>query len=137
MDCVFCKIVAGTIPSFKVYEDANTLAFMDINPLTAGHLLVVPKRHAVNLFDADESLVAETARVVTRIAKTLRTSLGVESLNLLQANGPDAFQSVAHLHFHLIPRRPDDGAGFDWKLVPGDMSAIKALAEKVKKGLGF
>lgn len=136
MDCVFCKIVAGTIPCFKIYEDSRTLAFMDINPVTAGHLLVVPKLHAVNLFDADEELVAQVARVAARIAKSLRKSLGIDALNLLQANGAAAFQSVAHLHVHLIPRRADDGAGFDWKLVPGDMAAIRALSEKVKAALG-
>lgn len=135
MDCVFCKIVAGTTPSFKVYEDANTIAFMDINPLTPGHLLVVPKRHAVNLFDADEGLVAETMRVATRIAKSLRESLGIDALNLLQANGAAAFQSVAHLHVHLIPRRSGDEAGFDWRLVPGDKEEIKGIAEKVKAAL--
>jgi histidine triad (HIT) family protein len=135
MDCVFCKIVAGSIPSFKVYEDAGMIAFMDINPLTAGHLLVVPKTHVANLFDADEALVADTMRVVTRIAKHLRKAVNVDAMNLLQANGAAAFQSVPHLHFHLIPRREGDRAGFDWKLVPGDMDAIKALAETVKQGL--
>ena len=136
MDCIFCKIVAGQIPCVKIHEDAETLAFMDINPLTTGHLLVVPKRHAANLFDADEALVTDTMRVVARIAKSLRTSLGVDSLNMLQANGADAFQSVAHLHFHLIPRRPEDKAGFDWKLVPGDMAELQRLGEKIKAGLG-
>jgi len=135
MDCVFCKIVAGTIPSFRVYEDAGTIAFMDIHPLTPGHLLVVPKRHVVNLFDADETLAADTMRVAARIAKSLPASLGVDSVNLLQANGAAAFQSVPHLHFHLIPRRAGDQAGFDWKLVPGDMAAIQGLAETVKRAI--
>ena len=136
MDCVFCKIVAGTIPAVKVHEDAETIAIMDINPLTPGHLLVVPKTHVETLFEADEALVAAVARVSTRIAKSLRKSLGIEALNLLQANGAAAFQSVPHLHFHLIPRRPDDGAGFDWRGIPGKMEEIRRLGELIKKGLG-
>jgi histidine triad (HIT) family protein len=136
MDCVFCKIVAGTIPCVKVYENAETIAFMDINPLTPGHLLVVSKTHMETLFQADEDQVAALARVAVRIAKSLRGSLGIDALNLLQANGAAAYQSVPHLHIHLIPRRPDDGAGFDWKLVPGNMDAIRELGERVKAGLG-
>ena len=136
MDCVFCKIVAGTIPAVKVHEDAETIALMDINPLTAGHLLVIPKTHVETLFEADEALVAAVARVSTRIAKSLRKSLGIEALNLLQANGAAAFQSVPHLHFHLIPRRPDDGAGFDWRGIPGKMEEIRRLGERIRQGLG-
>ena len=136
MDCVFCKIAAGVIPSVKVHEDAETIAFMDINPLTAGHLLVIPKTHVETLFEADEALVAAVARVSARIAKSLRRSLGIEALNLLQANGAAAFQSVPHLHFHLIPRRPDDGAGFDWRGVPGKIEEIRRLGEKIREGLG-
>ena len=135
MDCVFCKIVAGTIPAVKVHEDAETIALMDINPLTAGHLLVIPKTHVETLFEADEALVAAVARVSTRIAKSLRESLGIEALNLLQANGAAAFQSVPHLHFHLIPRRPDDGAGFDWRGIPGKMEEIRRLGERIRQGL--
>jgi histidine triad (HIT) family protein len=136
MDCVFCRIVAGSIPCVKVYEDAESLAFMDINPLTPGHLLVVPKAHVETLFDADEARVASLARIATRIAKSLRESLGIQALNMLQANGQAAFQSVPHLHLHLIPRRPGDGAGFDWKLVPGDMEEIRRLGETIRAGLG-
>ena len=131
MDCVFCKIVEGKIPSFKVYEDATTLAFMDINPLTPGHLLVVPKRHCVGLWDADDATLEAAIRVVRRVALGQKAVLGLDSLNLLQANGKWAAQSVPHLHFHLIPRREDDGAGMDWPLKAGDMDAIKALSSQI------
>ncbi len=131
MDCIFCKIVAGAIPSFKVHEDAATLAFMDINPLTPGHVLVIPKLHSATLFETDDAVLRDTIAAAKRVAIGLKATLGFDSLNLLQANGLWAAQSVPHLHFHLIPRREHDGAGMDWKLVPGDKDAIRRLAEKI------
>jgi len=136
MNCVFCRIAAGTLPSTKVYEDRSTLAIMDINPLTPGHLLVLPKAHMENLFDAEEDAVAEVIRAVVRLAKAIGHALKPEGLNLVQANGPAAFQSVPHLHFHLIPRRTDDGAGFDWKPVPGDLEAVRHTGEQIRAALG-
>lgn len=131
MDCIFCKIVAGEIPSFKVHEDDSTLAFMDINPLTEGHVLVLPKRHVTGLFDTDEETLTATMAAVRKMALAMKEALGVDSMNLFQANGPWAAQSVPHLHFHLIPRREGDGAGMDWPLKPGDMEAIGKLKEKI------
>jgi histidine triad (HIT) family protein len=131
MDCIFCKIVAGEIPSFKVHEDGDTVVFMDINPLTEGHVLVVPRRHCVGLWDADDATLAAAMRSVRRVALALKDALGLDSLNMLQANGKWAAQSVPHLHFHLIPRREDDGAGMDWPLEPGDMNALQALSSRI------
>jgi histidine triad (HIT) family protein len=136
MNCVFCRIAAGTLPSTKVFEDSSTLAIMDINPLTPGHLLVLPKAHIENLFAADEESVVNVIRVVVRIAKAIGQALKPEGLNLLQANGRAAFQSVPHLHFHLIPRRTGDGAGFDWKPVPGDLDAVRRLGDGIRAALG-
>ena len=136
MNCVFCRIAAGTIPSTKIYEDGSTLAIMDINPLTPGHLLVLPKAHVENLFDADEKTVAEVIRVVVRIAKAIRRGLKPDGLNVLQANGRAAFQSVPHLHFHLIPRREGDGAGFDWPPVPGKPEELSRLGGEIRAALG-
>ena len=135
MDCVFCKIVAGTIPCVKVHEDAQTLAFMDINPVTEGHVLVVPKQHCVSLFDATDPMLAATMHSVAMLARALRNALGLDSLNLLQASGPWAKQSVPHLHFHLIPRRENDGAPLDWELRPGERIRIEELAARVRKAL--
>lgn len=135
MDCIFCRIVAGEIPCVKVFEDNATIAFMDINPLTEGHLLVVPKTHVENLFDAEPGLLGDTMEAVSRVARVLRESTGAEGLSVIQANGAAAFQSVPHLHFHLIPRRAGDGAGFDWKPRPGDMAAIERLGERIAEGL--
>jgi histidine triad (HIT) family protein len=131
MDCIFCKIVEGKIPSFKVHEDRETLAFMDINPLTPGHLLVVPKRHSMGLWDVDEATLQATIRSVRKVALALKQALGLDSLNVLQANGKWAAQSVPHLHFHLVPRSEGDGAGMDWVPRPGQMDAIKALGGKI------
>jgi histidine triad (HIT) family protein len=131
MDCIFCRIVAGEVPSFKVYEDQETVAFMDINPLTAGHLLVVPKLHCKGLFDADEATLTAAIAVARRVALAQKEALGLDSLNLVQSNGRWAAQSVDHLHFHLIPRREGDHAGMDWPLVPGEPEAIRAIAARI------
>ncbi len=135
-DCVFCKIRDGQIPSVKVYEDARTLAFMDINPLNAGHCLVVTKNHAATLFDAQDEDLAAAIVTARRVARALRQALAPDGLNMLQANGAAAFQSVPHFHLHLVPRWTNDGKGFDWKLVPGDRAEIAKVAEKLRAAVG-
>ena len=135
MDCIFCKIVAGGIPSFKVYEDATALAFMDINPLTEGHVLVIPKRHSVTLFDTENAVLRDVIVAAKKVALAMKQALGLDSLNLLQANGLWAAQSVLHLHFHLIPRRENDHAGMDWELVPGDRDSIRRVSERLAAAL--
>ena len=134
-DCVFCKIRDGQLPAMKVYEDAQTLAFMDINPLNDGHCLVVTRAHAPTLFDVDLADLTAAIATAKRIAEALRRALAPDGLNLLQANGEAAFQSVSHFHLHLIPRRSGDGKGFDWPLVPGDRARIQAAADKIRAEL--
>jgi histidine triad (HIT) family protein len=133
--CVFCKIIDGELPSMKIDEDDSTLTFMDIHPLTSGHCLVVPKHHAATIFEADvrdlEAIIA-TAR---RVALAIQDALRPDGLNLLQANGAAAFQSVPHFHLHLIPRWTDDGKGFDWKMVPGNREVIMKLGERIRSAL--
>jgi histidine triad (HIT) family protein len=132
MGCIFCQIRDGQIPSTRVYEDAKTLAFMDINPVNDGHLLVIPKAHAETIFDispADLTAVAATAK---KLAEALRQALEPEGLNLLQANGAAASQVVPHFHLHLIPRWKGDGRSFDWTLVKGDPDRIGATADKIR-----
>ncbi len=136
MDCIFCRIAAGEIPCVKVHETETTITFMDINPLTEGHLLVVPKAHVETLFDAEAALLADVMDVVSRVARAQKAVLGNEGLNLVQANGKAAFQSVPHLHFHLIPRRPEDGAGFDWIMTPGDTAAIEKHGARIAQAIG-
>jgi histidine triad (HIT) family protein len=131
-DCVFCKIRDGQIPSFKIHEDERTLTFMDINPLNSGHCLVVTKAHAATIFDVDaEDLTAAMAAAKT-VARAIQEALKPDGLNLLQANGAAAFQSVSHFHLHLIPRWTNDGKGFDWKPVPGNREAIMKTGERLR-----
>ena len=135
-DCVFCKIRDGQIPSLKVYEDEQTLCIMDINPLTRGHCLILTKAHAATIWDANVADLQAAIATAQRIATALREALAPDGLNVLQANGAAAFQSVFHYHLHLIPRWNNDGKGFDWKLVPGDREQIIRIGDKLRTALG-
>lgn len=135
-DCVFCKIRDGQIPSMKIYEDEATLVFMDINPLNTGHCLVVTRRHAATLWDAEVEDLQAAIATAQKVAIALVAAVKPDGLNMLQANGAAAFQSVPHFHLHLIPRWVRDGKGFDWKLVPGDREQITKVGERVRAALG-
>ena len=134
--CVFCKIRDGQIPSMKIYEDARTLAFMDINPLNAGHCLVVARSHAPTIWDSDEEDLRAAITSAKKVALAVREAVKPDGLNILQANGTAAFQSVPHFHLHLIPRWNNDGKGFDWSPVPGDRAQIIEIGERVRQALG-
>lgn len=134
-DCIFCKIVRGEIPSFKLYEDDKTLAFMDINPINPGHALIVPKHHAPNIFETPDDWLAAAMVTTRRVARGVETALKPHGMNIVQANGPGAAQSVFHLHIHVVPRAKDDGIKMNWGINPGNMDEIKALAEKIKAAL--
>ena len=133
--CVFCKIRDGEIPSMRVYEDDRTLAFMDINPLNAGHCLVITKTHAPTIWESDPADLQAALTAAQKVALGLRNAVKPDGLNVLQANGPAAFQSVPHYHLHLIPRWNNDGKGFDWKLVPGDRAQIQAIGERLRDAI--
>ena len=135
-DCVFCKIRDGQIPSMKVYEDERTLCIMDINPLTRGHCLVLTKAHAATIWDADVADLQAAIVTAKRVAEALKAAVKPDGLNMLQANGAAAFQSVFHFHLHLIPRWNNDGKGFDWRLVPGDREQIMKIGDKLRTHLG-
>jgi histidine triad (HIT) family protein len=135
-DCVFCKIRDGQIPSTKVYEDERTLCIMDINPLNSGHCLVLTRAHAATIFEAEPADLQAAILTAQRVAAAQRTALKPDGLNMLQANGPAAFQSVPHFHLHLIPRWTNDGKGFDWKLVPGDRDRVAKVGEQLRAVLG-
>jgi len=135
-DCVFCKLRDGQIPSMKVFEDDKTIAFMDINPINSGHCLVITKAHAASLFEAQLEDLQAAIATAQRVALAIREGLKPDGLNMLQANGPAAFQSVLHFHLHLIPRWTNDGKGFDWKLVPGDRARIAETGERLRAALG-
>jgi histidine triad (HIT) family protein len=108
-DCIFCKIVAGELPSTKIDEDERTLAFMDINPWTRGHALVIPKAHSTDLGEIDEQDLAAVAAMAKRVALRQKEALGAEGVNVLNAFGAAAWQTVFHTHFHVIPRYAGDG----------------------------
>lgn len=131
-DCVFCKIRDGQIPSMKIFENERTLAFMDINPLSSGHCLVITKAHAATIFEAEEVDLQAAVATARKVALAIRDGLKPDGLNMLQANGAAAFQSVAHFHLHLIPRWTNDGKGFDWKLVPGHREHIMKTGERLR-----
>jgi histidine triad (HIT) family protein len=135
-DCIFCKIVAGTIPCFRLYEDEATLAFLDINPANPGHCLVVTRNHAPTLMEAADDDLARVLPVARRLAVAVQTVLRPDGINLLQANGPGAAQSVPHFHLHVLPRRTGDELKMNWGLVPGDKAALTALAERLRTALG-
>ncbi|MFQ5953927.1 MAG: HIT family protein [Kiloniellales bacterium] len=134
-DCIFCKIVAGEVPCFKLWEDADTLAFMDINPANPGHALVVAKEHHQDLFALPEALLAACLRTAKKVAAAQREILEPDGLNLVQANGPGAAQSVPHFHMHVLPRRQGDDLPLNWELRPGNMEEIGALADRIRARL--
>jgi histidine triad (HIT) family protein len=114
MDCIFCKIVAGGIPAVRLYEDEQTLAFMDIAPVVKGHALVIPKAHFDPLTATPPALLAACIATVQRIAQAQMTAMKADGVNIHQANGAAAGQVVPHLHFHIIPRFHGDGHHWNW-----------------------
>jgi histidine triad (HIT) family protein len=134
--CVFCRIIDGDLPSMRIYEDERTIVIMDINPLNSGHCLILTKAHAPTLWDADPADLQAAITTAQKVATALKTAVKPDGLNMLQANGPAAFQSVPHYHLHLIPRWHNDGKGFDWALVPGDRAQIQAIGERLREALG-
>lgn len=110
-DCAFCEILSGQSPASFTYEDDTVVAFMDVQPITHGHMLVVPREHAVLMSDLNETAAMRTFRVARRLGALARATLGAEGVNLFVADGEVAFQDVPHFHVHVIPRYPKDGFG--------------------------
>ncbi len=131
MDCIFCKIVSGDIPSLKIFEDKKVLAFLDIGPLADGHLLVIPKNHYEKLDEMTEEDITAIAAVLPRLAKALIQATGAEGYNLLQNTGECAGQVVKHVHFHLIPRKPNDGLGYRWPAKKYPEGKDKEIQQKI------
>ena len=128
-DCVFCAIAAGEIPCFKVFEDDFALAYLDINPFSEGHTLVIPKAHTTGLLDTPEETLAALLARVKKVAAHLKSALGCDGFHVLQNNGAAAGQTVGHIHFHIVPRREGDPIEFANR--PGDMEKLKALAARI------
>jgi histidine triad (HIT) family protein len=127
-DCLFCKIVAGDIPSTRVYEDERTIAFMDINPGTRGHLLVIPREHAKDLLEIDPEDLAAVAQTAKVMAARVSERLGADGVNLLNSCGSAAWQTVFHFHMHVIPRYARDPLRLPWTPAPGDREEIAEVA---------
>ena len=126
-DCIFCKIVAGEIPSIKVYEDDLVFAFMDINPVQTGHTLIIPKIHAENLWEISVSDLSAVHAASKKIVNAMQSALGPVSVAAVQLNGKAVNQVVMHYHLHLIPRANTKGPFklTAWEMIPGDMDAIQ------------
>lgn len=135
-NCVFCKIIAGELPSTKVYEDAEVLAFMDIGPIIKGHTLVVPKQHVDPITKVPPGLLARVLTVVQKIVQAQMNGLKADGVNVLNANGAAAGQVVPHVHFHVVPRFRTDGHHWNWAAKRYEsMDEMKKFADEIKKAL--
>ena len=130
---IFARILRGELPAFKVYEDEQVLAFMDVMPQAEGHTLVIPKTPAVTLLDLDPEAAAYTIQIVQKVAKAIEKALDVKGIVLMQLSGAAAGQTVPHVHFHLIPTSVHELGKHAAKR--GDMEQIKAIGEKIKAAL--
>ena len=132
-DCIFCKIVNGEIPCFTVFEDERVLAFADINPITAGHTLIIPKNHVENIWEIGEDDLVAIHRASRRLAGAMKTALQADGIAVLQLNGRAVNQLVMHYHLHLVPRKADDPElkMTQWELVPGDMKHVEETARRI------
>lgn len=134
--CVFCKIVDGKLPACRIYEDADTLVFMDIGPIVKGHTLVIPKRHYDPITATPPEILQKLILVVQKVAQAQISGLKADGINVMQSNGRPAGQMVPHIHFHVIPRFQQDGHSWNWRPkkydAPGEM---QALAETIKTAL--
>lgn len=108
-ECIFCKIVKGEIPSYKIYEDESVFGFLDVNPISKGHCLVIPKKHYSNVFDIPTKELENVVSAIKKISEEIKEKLDVTGVNIMNASGKDAQQTVFHFHMHIIPRRKGDG----------------------------
>ena len=131
-DCLFCGIVAGDVPAQIVDSDEHTVAFMDINPATRGHALVVPRKHAADLFEISDENLEHTIVAARRLAGRIRGTLEPDGFNILNSSGAAAWQTVFHFHLHVVPRYEDDPLELPWVPSEGDPDEIAAIAEKIR-----
>jgi len=131
-DCLFCGIVAGTIPSETIDSDERTVAFMDINPATPGHALVVPRRHSADLMEIGEEDLTATILASQRLARHMKDALDADGINLINACGAAAWQTVFHFHIHVVPRYEDDPLKLPWVPEPGNPDEIATIAKRLR-----
>ena len=133
-DCLFCGIVAGTVPAQIVDSDEHTVAFMDINPATRGHALVVPREHSADLFDISDADLERTILAARRLGRRMEEVLQPDGYNLLNSCRPAAWQTVFHFHVHVVPRYEDDPLKLPWVPRGGDEAEIAAIADRLRAG---
>ena len=131
-DCIFCKIAAGELPGQIVDEDEHTLAFMDLNPWTRGHALVIPREHSRNLWEIDTEHLAHTMRAAQRLAQRMRDRLGVDGVNLVNSCEQAAWQTVFHFHVHVIPRYDNDPLQLPTTPQQADQDELKKVADELR-----
>ena len=129
--CIFCRLMAGEIPSARVYEDALTVAFMDVGQVAPGHVLVATRRHAPTLLELSHEEAAAVMQTAHRVAHALRSVYDPAGLTLLQANGAAGWQTVEHFHLHVVPRHHDDGIGLIWPRQEPGMDMLRSQAERI------
>lgn len=130
-DCIFCKIVRGEAPSWKIYENEKVYAFLDINPVSRYHTLVIPKQHYVNIFDVPDEELREVISVVGKLSRHYQQELKVEGLQVINNNGRAGQQDVFHLHFHIVPRKQGDGQNVRWKTFPEWQADFEQMIEQL------
>lgn len=133
-DCLFCRIISGELPSTRVDEDERTVAFMDINPATRGHVLVVPREHSADLLEVGDDDLAAVVSMARSIAQRQKDRLGADGVNLLNSCGQVAWQTVFHFHLHVIPRYAADPLRLPWEPAPGDREDIASAARDLSGG---
>lgn len=133
--CIFCRLVTGEIPAARVYEDEQTLAFMDIGQVNPGHVLVATRRHAANLFELTPEEAAAVMQTAQKVAGAVRDAFDPPGLTLLQANGPEGGQTVFHFHLHVVPRHADDGVGLSWPRKEPAAAVLQGYAQRLRDAL--
>lgn len=133
MDCIFCKIARGELPANKLYEDETALAILDINPIASGHTLLITKKHYQTILETPPEVLANLMKSSLKVIKAVVAATNAEGYNVFINNNRCASQLVPHLHFHIIPRRSNDGIHFHWSPVPAPPEELAKIAEKIKR----
>lgn len=131
-DCIFCRIVRGQAPSWKVLESENAYAFLDIHPVSRYHTLVIPKAHYVDVFDAPAPVLKDVMGLIKEVTTLYRDKLGILHVQLVNSSGAEAQQDVFHIHFHIVPRRRGDGQNIQWKTFPEMRAEYDSMVEALR-----
>lgn len=131
MDCIFCKIAKGEIPSNTIYEDEEFRVILDLGPATRGHALILPKKHADNLYELSDETAASAMKLARRMALLMKEKLHCDGLNLMQNNGEAAGQTVSHFHVHVIPRYEGDGQSINWVKGKPSQEELEAVRKEI------